>query len=39
MKFKRISLVDDEIVVIPTPENYKDCITLLKSDYFRIGGG
>ena len=38
MKFKRILLMADEVIVIPLPENYKDCITLLKSDYFRIRG-
>lgn len=26
-------------IVVPLPTNYKDCLTLLKSDYFRIWGG
>ena len=38
MNSKRIKILDTDIVV-PVPHNYKDCITLLKSDYFRIGGG
>lgn len=38
MKHKTIKLIEQN-VIIPIPENYKDCIMLLKSDYFRIGGG
>lgn len=38
MNLKRIKILDTDTVV-PIPKNYKDCITLLKSDYFRIGGG
>ena len=28
----------DEEIVIPVPSNYSDCITLIRSDYFRYGG-
>lgn len=38
MKLKTIKLTDCD-VTIPVPQNYTDCIELLKSDYFRIGGG
>ena len=31
--------IGDESIVVPLPVSYKDCIALLKSDYFRIGGG
>ena len=31
--------IGDESIAVPLPVCYKDCITLLKSDYFRIGGG
>lgn len=38
MKLKTIKLTDCD-VTIPVPQNYTDCIELLKSDFSRIGGG
>lgn len=31
-------IADGEILVIPLPENYRDCFRLIKSDYYRHGG-
>ena len=33
-----IQLVEGDIT-IPIPQNYKDCIKLIQSDYYRLGGG
>lgn len=37
MDFKKIEIYDDTII-IPIPQNYKDCINLINSDYYRIKG-
>ena len=37
MDFKKIEINDDTII-IPIPQNYKDCINLINSDYYRIKG-
>lgn len=29
---------NEEQICIPIPENYRDCLTLVKSDYFRMLG-
>lgn len=38
MQFEQYSTRDGSNVVIPIPTSYKDCIELLKSDYYRIWG-
>ena len=36
---KHLSIMNkDEEIVIPVPSNYSDCITLIRSDYFRYVG-
>ena len=35
MKYERVSLYDD-IIKIPIAESYKDCIELIRSDYYRF---
>ena len=37
MNYKQIDLGGD-IVIIPVPNNYSDCIELINSDYYRIKG-
>lgn len=38
MQFERYCTRDGSNVVIPIPTSYKDCVELLKSDYYRIFG-
>lgn len=38
MKYKTYKLTFDENVEITIPENFKDCLTLIRSDFFRIYG-
>jgi len=38
MKMESYKL-NERDVYIPVPESYRDCITLIKSDYYRLGGG
>lgn len=38
MKYEKYTLTSEETVMIPIPENFKDCMTLIKSDFFRIYG-
>lgn len=38
MKYETITISVDDEILIPIPQNLKDCITLIKSDYFRYHG-
>lgn len=38
MKHNNIKFRNGNIIIIPTAECYKDCFTLIKSDYYRILG-
>lgn len=37
MEFRKF-YIGSEIIKIPIPQNYKDCINLINSDYYRIKG-
>ena len=38
MKFTSIPMRDGSRITLPKPENYRDCITLIQSDFFRKNG-
>lgn len=38
MKYEIYELTSEETVEIPIPENFRDCLTLIKSDFFRVYG-
>ena len=39
MKFEYVNVSEDEQIKLPIPENYSDCLTLIKSDVYRSYGG
>ena len=38
MKHQAFVINDDSGIILPIPENYKDCFTLIRSDFFRKYG-
>lgn len=38
MKQENINIFDDDIIIIPIPENLHDCIKLAQSDFYRYTG-
>lgn len=38
MKFEYVNVSEDDQIKLPIPENYSDCLTLIKSDVYRYYG-
>ena len=38
MKYEKYEMRDGNVISIPRPTNYKDCVLLLQSDYYRVCG-